>query len=207
MSEKSTEIAASDWKAGSKRHFVMAHALDLLIESGYQGLSMRGVAERAGMSLSNVQYYFRSKDALIAEIADRYFGECATILCIYFAENGPVQSKTDLQKLVALFLDHGREMTNMCHVFRELWAIAARDQTVGCLVDAHYRRLADMLSAQIKYPTAEPAVVDRLVAALLVISEGYSIVGRTHSFGHAQALSLYTDLMMQTAAIATPLRQ
>ena len=107
-------------RAFSSRHFVMAHALELLIEVGYQGLTMRGIADRCGMSLSNVQYYFRTKEDLIAEIASRYFGECDAVLSTYFEEHGSVESRETLHALVGLFLEHGREMTDMCRVFREL---------------------------------------------------------------------------------------
>ena len=44
MSSKGIIEAAETWKEGDKRQFVMAHALDLLIEVGYQGLTMRGIA-------------------------------------------------------------------------------------------------------------------------------------------------------------------
>ena len=191
--------AAGAWKGGDKRHFVMAHALELLIEVGYQGLTMRGIAERCGMSLSNVQYYFRTKEQLIAEIADRYFAECDAILWNYFDEHGPVETRESLRDLVGLFLAHGRELTDMCRVFRELWAIGSRNETVRELVDGHYGRLAETLSRNIEYPSASPKAVERVVATLLVISECFSIVGHAQPMGLDEVTTLFTDALIHVA--------
>ncbi len=191
--------AAVAWKGGDKRHFVMAHALELLVEVGYQGLTMRGLADRCGMSLSNVQYYFRTKDELIAEIAERYFEECGSILEAYFEEHGPVETRQALRDLVGLFLDHGREMSDMCRVFRELWAIGSRDENVSELLDDHYRRLGRKLSTQLKYPSSSTPAAERIAALILVISEGYSIVARAQPMDHDDAKALFTDLLIHAA--------
>lgn len=199
MSSQTTNEAAGSWKEGDKRHYVMAHALELLTEAGYQGLTMRGIADRCGMSLSNVQYYFRTKDELIAEIAERYFAECDTILSAYFAEHGPVETRDGLQGLVGLFLEHGRDMTDMCRVFRELWAIGSRNQHVAEQLDHHYRRLGARLGQFLKYPSTDVAKVERMVALLLVISEGYSIVARSQPMDHEQATAFYTGILIKAA--------
>ncbi len=55
-------------------------ALSLLAESGYEGMSMRAIAERAGVSVGNAYYYFPSKAQLIRsfyEEALRGLGETA----------------------------------------------------------------------------------------------------------------------------------
>ena len=193
MALENEKAVAAHWKAGDKSHFVMAHALDLLIEVGYQGLTMRGIAERGGMSLSNVQYYFSSKDELVAQIADLYFGECGAILSDHFAEHGPVQTRDALRDLVALFLDHGREMNDMCRVFRELWAIGTRNQKIAKSIDDHYERLGLILKENIKYPSAESEAVERIAYMLLVISEGFSIVGHSQMMDFQKSLEFFTD--------------
>ena len=199
MSSGDAIEVAGAWKGGNKRHFVMAHALELLIEVGYQGLTMRGIADRCGMSLSNVQYYFRTKEALIAEIADRYFGECDAVLLTYFDKQGPVETRGALHDLVELFLEHGREMTDMCRVFREIWAIGSRNENVSELLNCHYRRIGRTLSRHLKYPSTSPAAVDRMVALLLVMSEGFSIVGPAQSMGYGEATSFFTDVLIDAA--------
>ena len=160
---------------------------------------MRSLADRCGMSLSNVQYYFRTKEDLICEIADRYFGECNTVLLTFFEKQGPVENRNGLHNLVGLFLDHGREMTDMCRVFRELWAIGTRNDIVAELLDRHYQRIAATLIRHMKYPSASPAKLKRMIALFLVISEGYSIVGRAQPISHDEATALFTDMLISAA--------
>ena len=189
--ENQNQVAAS-WKTGDKSQFVMAHALDLLTEVGYPGLTMRGIADRCGMSLSNVQYYYSSKEELITQIADKYFGECGQILSDHFKEYGAVLTRDALRDLVALFLDHGREMNDMCRVFRELWAIGTRNQKIAKLIDDHYERLAQILRENIKYPSADSEAVERMAYMLLVISEGFSIVGHSQMMDYQKSLEFFT---------------
>lgn len=50
------------------RQLILAAAKDALIESGYGSLSTRGIAERAGVPLSQIHYHFGSKQNLILEV-------------------------------------------------------------------------------------------------------------------------------------------
>jgi AcrR family transcriptional regulator len=52
-------------KAEQTRARIVQAALDLFRERGYDRTTMRAVAERAGVSLGNAYYYFRSKEHLI----------------------------------------------------------------------------------------------------------------------------------------------
>ena len=49
------------------RRRIVAAALDLFREKGYDATTMRAVAERAGVSLGNAYYYFESKEVLLQE--------------------------------------------------------------------------------------------------------------------------------------------
>jgi len=52
-------------KGAQTRALILRTALDLFTERGYEGATMRAIAERAGVSLSHAYYYFRSKEELI----------------------------------------------------------------------------------------------------------------------------------------------
>ncbi len=47
-------------------------AMTLLKDSGDQGLTMRKIAETANMSLSNVQYYFKTKELLLGALLEGF---------------------------------------------------------------------------------------------------------------------------------------
>lgn len=46
----------------------------MLSDTGLDGITMRGVAERLGMRLNNVQYYFASRDALVQGFVENVVG-------------------------------------------------------------------------------------------------------------------------------------
>jgi AcrR family transcriptional regulator len=50
------------------RRAILTAAKEALIESGYGSLSTRGIAERAGVPLSQIHYHFGSKKNLILEV-------------------------------------------------------------------------------------------------------------------------------------------
>ena len=54
-----------------RRRDVLAAATDILEEAGWQGLSIRAVASRAGVSTGAVYQWFSGKDEIFGELMDR----------------------------------------------------------------------------------------------------------------------------------------
>lgn len=54
--------------AEDRRATVLEAAMYLIAERSLDGVSMRDIAERAGMSAGHILYYFGSKDALLLEV-------------------------------------------------------------------------------------------------------------------------------------------
>jgi AcrR family transcriptional regulator len=67
-------------KALETRARILEAALDLFRERGYEAATMRAIAERAGVSLGNAYYYFRSKEHLIQAFYGRTHDEHRTIV-------------------------------------------------------------------------------------------------------------------------------
>jgi AcrR family transcriptional regulator len=63
--------AALTPRAEQTRAAIVAAALDLFRERGYDAATMRAIAERAGVSTGNAYYYFSSKEELIQEFYTR----------------------------------------------------------------------------------------------------------------------------------------
>src|SRR5438874_13822330 len=59
------KLSSTTEKGWSRAQAILQAARGLLASEGYAGLSMRRVAQAAGMTLSNVQHYYASKDALL----------------------------------------------------------------------------------------------------------------------------------------------
>ena len=64
-SSKKKATATKTAKGEQTKALILNSALDMLHERGYEQTTMRGIAEKAGVSLGNAYHYFGSKDHLI----------------------------------------------------------------------------------------------------------------------------------------------
>ena len=58
-------------KSEHTRALILETALELFLEHGYDGTTMRAIAQRAGVSVGNAYYYFASKEHLVQGFYDR----------------------------------------------------------------------------------------------------------------------------------------
>jgi AcrR family transcriptional regulator len=58
-------------RTGRTRDAIVDAALELFRENGFDGTTMRAIAERAGVSVGNAYYYFSSKDELVQGFYDQ----------------------------------------------------------------------------------------------------------------------------------------
>ncbi len=58
-------------RSGRTRAAIVSAALELFRENGFEGTTMRAVADRAGVSVGNAYYYFSSKDELVQGFYDQ----------------------------------------------------------------------------------------------------------------------------------------
>lgn len=62
----------------ARRAQIVGSAVTTINEIGYAGASLSEIAARAGVAKSAIVYYFRSKDALLLQVADQVFGALGT---------------------------------------------------------------------------------------------------------------------------------
>ncbi len=162
-------------KKNTKTEKVLDVAFELLKSAGDHGVTMRQVASTAGMSLSNVQYYYKTKDELLKALADRYFNTCLEEL----KSVKPVESRAtleeDLERLLVLFLQHGIEVTEMCCVFREYWAISTRNEEISNHIDQYYKEMVKILSDKLSPAAKSEEGLTKAVSFFIPYVEGYSI--------------------------------
>ena len=159
----------------AKAEGVIDCAMALLRNEGDRGVTMRRVAQDAGMSLSNVQYYFKNKDALLKAMADRYFYRCLEDIegeqFLFEADD----VKTALRLVIRSFLAHGLEVSDMCRVFREYWALATRNTEIEGYLVNYYSRLAAVVKNKLRPLTVDEPALNEAVSLFIPIVEGYSI--------------------------------
>lgn len=94
-------------KRSSKVSQILDCALKLLIETGDSGLTLRKIADCAEMRLSNVQYYFKSRDDVLVAMVSRYFEDCTANLMQLMGANHANTQDDRVLFLVRSGLAHG----------------------------------------------------------------------------------------------------
>lgn len=161
-------------KVNPKIPLIIECTLEILRDQGDQGLSMRKVAARAGMSLGNLQYYFRNKDELLLGLADVYFERCSTDFRRSLAERGPEGRRATLEFMVEYGLDYATSET--CQLFRELWGIAVRNERIRERMHGYYELYAASIE-EVLAPFAQgPDSVAKAATLFIPFFDGYGLV-------------------------------
>lgn len=154
---------------GHERRLQILDAATLqLTEEGYARFSIRQVAERLGLRLSNVQYYFPTRDALLAALLARVLADASADL-----RREPVQ--LDLAALVRFVL--AGQTPEACLLFLELWALAARDAGARQAMDDFYVAYRKEVARAIATVMPNLGVAERTRRAALIMAllEGVSL--------------------------------
>jgi TetR/AcrR family transcriptional regulator len=94
-----TSTPGTDASEETTRERILAAALGVFAERGFEGARTREIAERAGANLGLIQYYFGSKQALWQAAVDRAFAELGEGVGGLLA---PAESEDDLAQLERL---------------------------------------------------------------------------------------------------------
>jgi AcrR family transcriptional regulator len=137
---------------------------------------MRKVAEAADMRLSNLQYYFKTKELLVGALLEGFLLDYAeSMQLLSFSDKRGSEEKL---KLLASHILHDIQSSDCGVVFKEIWAIAERNIGVKKAVDDYYKKLNEMLFEALTKAAPEDCQkqkVDNAVAILLPFIEGYWI--------------------------------
>lgn len=161
-------------KKSAKIEKVLDISIELLRQEGDYGVSMRKVATLAEMSLSNVQYYFKTKDDLLKAMADRYFQQCLEDL----AKQPKLGDASALKEFISTQLSHVYDVSDMCRIFREYWAISTRNEAIDAYLLAYYQTMAESLIKIFEPLATDHANLESAVSVFVSFVEGYSITAR-----------------------------
>jgi AcrR family transcriptional regulator len=126
---------------------VLTAAEDLLKRQGAEGLSVRAVAQRVGISVGNLQYYFPTRASLLDAVFQRYADSFRDDLeRTVMVSDDP---REDLVRLVDYWLDteHLPEQA----LFWHLWAISAYDESARDTMTRVYGSLIDRITVLLQH--------------------------------------------------------
>lgn len=171
-------------------------ALSILRDKGYGGLSMRQVANKAGISLSNLQFYFKNKDELLRGMIDFYFERCSTLFDNHLDGVKSLQPTQQIRAIISFGLEGGEEITEICKIFRELWAIASRNEHVREHLEAYYKEYANKLIEVFSTATVDASSLNKVASLLLPYFEGYAILGPVLPLKREQVLEVLVEFVI-----------
>ncbi len=178
-------------RGAATRRKIADAALQVLREEGARGLTMRQVAVRAGLALSNLQYHYPSREALLAGLVDCHLAACDEAM-----QRGLQEGVGDplLETLRVSLCDS--EVLASARVFRELFALAEQDLGVRQRLHAHFRvMLEDAVNGMAALGTGLPRESLTEVATVLLTSiEGYYLLSEVTPVSGERLAVVLADL-------------
>nr|WP_039783022.1 TetR/AcrR family transcriptional regulator [Nocardia cerradoensis] len=146
---------------------------DVIAEDGIEGVSIRTLATRAGVSIGTVQYYFSTKDELLHRVWEYVRDEAAHRFDAEAVAQLPPAQR--LSRLVDLLIAPGSE-DRLARVWFALVARAAHDPDIAALHRAQWQRTEDLIARALVAVNPERAAESGAAAAeLLALLDGLTL--------------------------------
>ncbi|MGE0485416.1 MAG: TetR/AcrR family transcriptional regulator [Gammaproteobacteria bacterium] len=163
---------------------ILETAVEVFLDQGYANFTVRAVADAAGISIGNLNYYFPRKSELLRAMVEHVIGG-------YLAEferrrqGYPGDPRAQLERVLDFWLgDLGTPRTT--RFFPELWALANHDAEAARLMDGMYERARQVLVDLLReiQPQATAAAIDEVSVVMVATLEGLTLFA-----GHGKAWS------------------
>lgn len=134
-----------------RRGEILAAAERIFVEHGYEGATIRKIAEAVGLSSTALYMHFREKSEILQEICQAAFEKMMVVNKSIVAEATPPDVR--LRRLVEAYVQFGFDNPNayrLIYLTRPSEAAGAQDaaQTIGAELYALFRSVVDEVDAQ-----------------------------------------------------------
>ncbi|MFT6303450.1 MAG: AcrR family transcriptional regulator [Granulosicoccus sp.] len=151
MSVVETEHIRAPQQARSQRRVeqILDSAKALILEHGYAGLKMTGIASTAGITISSIYQYFPNKHAIVAGLAQHYLDinhqGVAEVL------STPPADLDELSNIGISLLDVYYTMHREDPVVRDVWMGMASNKEFKAIDDADTQKNLDLIFNRTKH--------------------------------------------------------
>lgn len=174
---------------------ILTAARDVLVEEGYARLTMRNVAERAGITVGNLSYYYANKEDLLHDLLEAviqgYVEDFDRI--VQNPDRSPAERLEDMIRFVIGDLAT-KETTGF---FPALWALASHNDFAAGEMSHVYEIERDAFARVIAELRPDLARKDRDLLALFISA---SIEGHTMFIGYRREKASAGDAIANIAA-------
>jgi AcrR family transcriptional regulator len=196
---------SSTTEKGLGRALDILHAARaLLAAEGYAGLSMRRVAADVGISLSNVQHYYKSRDALLEALllyTMDLFQQKMDGIAAAMTGASPIDR---FLSTCDMFLE---EITDpVTHaIFFELWALASRNAFASGLMDKMLARERKTIFNMIRGLNPDIDDQEYMQRAVLIVAqiEGLMLFRLNKAERHDQFMAVRASVRKVLTTLAT----
>jgi AcrR family transcriptional regulator len=169
---------------------ILDTALEILIEDGYQALTLREVARRCDVQIGAISYYYKSRSDLLRDVLNKVLTPYVENFKAIRHAPG-LSAEVKLEKLITLLLED-LQTKRTTRLFTHLWVLANHDPFVAKAVDRIY--LLERLTFSSLIAKINPALSEQERETLAVFISS-AIAGSTMFLGYekpwAKQLPLY----------------
>lgn len=168
-------------KGHQRRTALLDAAEGILSSSGGAELTMRAVADAAGVRLGHLQYYFPARSDLLTALLDRILSaSLARVAALTEAGGADAGAVAVLDTVLG---DH--DDLPLVRLFTEVWSMAAHDEEAAKAVRAFYAAYAGHVAEFIRgrSPSLTPAAAAARAEVFVMLMEG-SALFRSGITGH-----------------------
>lgn len=122
LGEKSTVTTGRGLQRAEE---ILLAARDIMLEEGYAGMTMRGVAARIGVSLSTVQHYYKNLEVLVEALLAWQIASFGNGIATAIAAVADRDQQERLEAVLDYILVECRNPA-VCGIFAEAWALGKR---------------------------------------------------------------------------------
>ena len=162
--------------AETRRIRILDETETLLAEVGNGALTMRKIANRAEISLGNLQYHFATREDLLLALLLRFLEPYEERF-----QRPPADLPTDVvEALKQMFVQalSAPDFERCATIYKEIWAASSHSAKMREALKIYYTRLLAFyceVLERVMGDRAAPMKVERVAAAMLPILEGYCI--------------------------------
>ncbi len=128
-------------KGSGRAQDILDSAKDVLVESGFSGLSYRAIAKRAGITIGNISYYYGSKDDLLVALAEYLFDRWE--LRFQRKVEASAMNPAGVLRYAVRYMIEENKREKSCSLLMDMWAMANHNPGVAAMTNAFYQRMQD----------------------------------------------------------------
>ncbi len=149
---------------------ILQAAREIFAAKGYGGLTMRRVAAQVGVSLSNVQHYYKSKDMLVEALLLDSLDQFQERIDAITASMADAPRVEQFMATIDMFLEElGTPL--MRGMFFESWALATRNKFASTVMEKMQSRERKAIFNLIRGLSPKIADSEYMIRAALIVAQ------------------------------------